>query len=151
MQGWSWIPNFGISIARPLPVSEHHLSALAFAEVHVTLPAQHETVENRGLLSCESEIEQLTPSTVLIPSWKYYLLQFKLNTASQPFLLSLSSALTVSMYKSFCCKLRCCVRTQCLHPQQKGKVSLQRLPLMRDSRNIGPVAMFESCCFFYFY
>lgn len=108
------------------------------------LPAEHGAVENRGLLTCASEIEQLTPWTALIPSWKYYVLQFKLNTVSQPFLLCLSSALTVSMYKPSCYKLRHYVRTQCLHPEQKGKVSLQRLPLMRDSRNIAPVASLKA-------
>lgn len=61
-------------MARPLPVSEHHLSALAFAEVPVPRYLLNMGLWKTGLLSCESETEQLTPWTALIPSWKYYLL-----------------------------------------------------------------------------
>lgn len=150
MQGWSWIPNFGISIASPLPgVST---TCLLW---HLQMCVCHATCWTWGCgkqRPPELWIRNRAADTMDCPYSQLEVLFAAVQAAqSLPALPALTPLLLQSACKSLFVTETLCENRMSSPRAERQRVSLQWLPLLRDSRNSGPVARFESCCSSYFY
>lgn len=158
MQGWNWISNWEISMARPLPLVPCEWVSLAHFGI-CRSACCHSSCRTQGCGKWRF-LDQLirernTAGDIMdyLYSWLEILFAAVQAEHSLP---TLSALFLICCYiqraQAFLLRTETlCENTMSSPRAERQQDSLQWLPLMRDSKNIGPVARFEGFGFSNFY